>query len=229
MTAATAAVTVSAATPGAAQTAPAGRASPVAVITGAESINATEARYKIKGTDLGIMWTDERGQILAAFGDTFGAAWAGTSSGFGDPATIDWRSNPLARSSDRNPPTGCPSTHRHRPSRHAKECCRRSSKTHRDDQDPDRRRQRRRARLHGYMSVRKFTHRAVDHQLHAIAYSTTGADLARRCRLAPAEQRSPDEKFQMIAYARRDGSSTPSARERPFGAAMSPGCRSGGC
>ncbi|MGH3982956.1 MAG: DUF4185 domain-containing protein, partial [Pseudonocardiaceae bacterium] len=102
----TAAVTVSAAAPGAAQTAPRGQASLVAIITGAESINETEARYQIKGTDLGIMWTDERGQILAAFGDTFGAGWGGSSSGFGDPAAIDWRSNTLARSSDRNPADG---------------------------------------------------------------------------------------------------------------------------
>ncbi|MDQ5856017.1 MAG: carbohydrate-binding protein, partial [Actinomycetota bacterium] len=53
LTATTAAVTVSAAAPGVAHTAPGGQASPVAVITGAGSINETEARYQIKGTDLG--------------------------------------------------------------------------------------------------------------------------------------------------------------------------------
>ena len=89
------------------------------MITGAESINETEARYQIKGTDLGIMWTDERGQILAAFGDTFGAGWGGSSSGFGDPATNDWRSNTLARSSDRNPADGMSFNN----------CCPHSSKT----------------------------------------------------------------------------------------------------
>src|SRR5947209_4783563 len=104
--AATVAVTVSAAAPGAAQTAPLGGASPVAMLTGAQSINATEARYRVKGTDLGIMWTDERGQILAAFGDTFGPGWGGISSGFANPGTIDWRSNTLARSTDRTPSNG---------------------------------------------------------------------------------------------------------------------------
>ncbi|MBV8539974.1 MAG: DUF4185 domain-containing protein, partial [Pseudonocardiales bacterium] len=86
-----------------AQTTPLGVANPVAVLTGAASINATEARYQVKGTDLGIMWTDERGQILAAFGDTFGPGWTGISSGFANPAMIDWRSNTLAHSTDRNP------------------------------------------------------------------------------------------------------------------------------
>src|SRR6476661_7643797 len=104
--AATVAATVSAAAPGAAQTAPLGGANPVAVLTGAQSINSTETRYQVKGTDLGIMWTDERGQILAAFGDTFGLGWAGISSGFANPGTIDWRSNTLARSTDRNPSNG---------------------------------------------------------------------------------------------------------------------------
>ncbi|MDQ3826585.1 MAG: DUF4185 domain-containing protein [Actinomycetota bacterium] len=70
LSATTLAVAVSAAAPGAAQTA-VGQANPVALITGAKSINATEERYDIKGTDLGIMWTDDRGRILAAFGDTF--------------------------------------------------------------------------------------------------------------------------------------------------------------
>src|ERR671917_2110125 len=102
----TAAVTVGVAPHGAADTAPRGQASRAALITGAGSINETEARYQIKGTDLGIMWTDERGLILAAFGDTFGAGCAGHGSGGGDPAAIDWRSNTLARSSDRNPPDG---------------------------------------------------------------------------------------------------------------------------
>src|SRR6185312_1212365 len=105
LSAATLAVTVSAAAPGSAQTS-AGQANPVALITGAKSINVTEERYDIKGTDLGIMWTDERNRVLAAFGDTFGAGWTGVDSGFARPAAIDWRSNTLARSSDRNPADG---------------------------------------------------------------------------------------------------------------------------
>lgn len=104
LSAATLAVTVTAAAPGSAQTVP--LASSVAVITGAQSINDTVARYGIKGTDLGIMWTDERGRILAAFGDTFGPGWTGVESGFAKPETIDWRSNVLARSTDRNPSDG---------------------------------------------------------------------------------------------------------------------------
>jgi len=72
LSAATIAVTVSAAAPGVAQTEPLGGASPVAVLTGATSINTTEDRYQVKGTDLGIMWTDERGQLLAAFAYAFG-------------------------------------------------------------------------------------------------------------------------------------------------------------
>ncbi|MDQ3827388.1 MAG: DUF4185 domain-containing protein, partial [Actinomycetota bacterium] len=67
-----AAVVVGMAAPGVAESVPRGMASPVAALTGIQSINETEARYDVKGTDLGIMWTDERGQILIAFGDTFG-------------------------------------------------------------------------------------------------------------------------------------------------------------
>jgi hypothetical protein len=102
------AATVGMAAPGAAHTAQPGQARRVAVLTGAESLNATEARYEVKGTDLGIMWTDQRGQILAAFGDTFGAGWAGPGSEVSDPAASDWRSNTLARSSDHDPSDGMP-------------------------------------------------------------------------------------------------------------------------
>ena len=100
------AVTVGMAAPGAAQVAQSGQARRVGVLTGAESRNATEARYAVKGTDLGILWTDQRGQILAAFGDTFGVGWAGPGSEFSDPAASDWRSNTLARSSDHDPADG---------------------------------------------------------------------------------------------------------------------------
>ncbi|MGH2345442.1 MAG: DUF4185 domain-containing protein [Chloroflexota bacterium] len=81
-------------------TAPRGQARRVGVLTGAGSLNMTEGRYDIKGTDLGIMWTDERGRVLIAFGDTFGSQWTGTGSRSGDPAAIDWRSNTLAFSRD---------------------------------------------------------------------------------------------------------------------------------
>jgi Domain of unknown function (DUF4185) len=78
----------------------------VTMLTGAESLNATEQRYQVKGTDLGIMWSDDRGQILVAFGDTFGSGWAGHGSEVKDPAASDWRSNTLARSGDHDPANG---------------------------------------------------------------------------------------------------------------------------
>jgi hypothetical protein len=204
----TVAVTVSAAAPGVAQTAPLRQASPVAVLTGAQSINATEARYQVKGTDLGIMWTDERGQILAAFGDTFGPRWTGPSSGFANPTTIDWRSNTLARSTDRNPADGMAFNNfvTDRPG-HAKELLPSLKKDGvemtkiptgginvggRD--------------YLAYMSVRSFTqpgHWTTNHS--GIAYSDDGGQTWKD---APSAHRpntpALDEKFQMTAYARRD-------------------------
>ncbi len=53
------AITVGMAAPGAAHAAQAGQARRVAALASAESLNATEARYQVKGTDLGILWTDE--------------------------------------------------------------------------------------------------------------------------------------------------------------------------
>jgi hypothetical protein len=222
-TAATA-VTVSAAAPGAANTAPLGQASPVAVITGAESINATEARYKIKGTDLGIMWTNERGRILAAFGDTFGPGWAGTNSGFANPTKIDWRSNTLARSTDRNPADGMSFNNFVTDSPgHAKELL---PSLKRDGVEMttiptggvnvDGR------NFLAYMSVRKFTTPGRWITNHSgVAYSD---DDGQTWQDVPGTHRpntaALDEKFQMIAYARRDGFvyafGTPNGR---FGAA----------
>ncbi|MGB6163004.1 MAG: DUF4185 domain-containing protein [Pseudonocardiaceae bacterium] len=203
------AVTVGLAPSGAADTAPRGQASRVAALTGAQSINATEARYEVKGTDLGIMWTDERGQILAAFGDTFGARWAGPGSESGDPAAIDWRSNTLARSSDRNPADGMVFTDfvTDRPG-HAKELV------------PSLKREGVEMttiptggvnvggrNYLAYMSVRKFTQPARwITNYSGIAYSDDGGQSwvdvpsARRLNVPGF-----DEKFQMIAYARRDG------------------------
>ncbi|QAY59411.1 DUF4185 domain-containing protein [Microbacterium protaetiae] len=68
-------------------------------LTGPDAPNNTAGRWDIKATDLGILWDDGHGQVLAAFGDTFGNAWAGP--GGGAPANGNWRSNVLARSSDR--------------------------------------------------------------------------------------------------------------------------------
>jgi hypothetical protein len=224
LSAATVAVTVSAAAPGVAQTAPLGQANPVAVLTGAQSINATEARYQVKGTDLGIMWTDERGQILAAFGDTFGARWAGTNSGFANPSTIDWRSNTLARSKDRNPADGMSFNDfvTDRPG-HAKELLPslkqdgvEMTKIPTGGINVDGR------NYLAYMSVRSFTkpgHWITNHS--GIAYSDDGGQTWKD---VPSTHRrntpALDEKFQMIAYARQDGFvyafGTPNGR---FGAA----------
>ncbi|MQA15632.1 MAG: DUF4185 domain-containing protein [Pseudonocardiaceae bacterium] len=90
--AAVAAASIALATPASAQPDPTffGEAERVAVLTGPGSINATHTRWNVYGTDIGTMWRNERGQVLAAFGDTFG------------PNRSDWRSNTLARSSDGN-------------------------------------------------------------------------------------------------------------------------------
>jgi hypothetical protein len=186
-----------------------GGANPVAVLTGAASINATEDRYQVKGTDLGIMWTDERGQILAAFGDTFGPKWAGPSSGFANPTTIDWRSNTLARSTDRNPADGMSFTDfvTDRPG-HAKELL----PSLKQDGVEMTKIPTGGINIGGrnylaYMSVRSFTH--PGHWItnySSIAYSDDGGQTWKD---APSARwpNTPalDEKFQMIAYARGDG------------------------
>jgi hypothetical protein len=69
----------------------------VAKLTGGDSINETASQYQVMATDLGAMWDNGRGQVLMAFGDTYGEGWDGSGSG---PTTADWRCNVLARSSD---------------------------------------------------------------------------------------------------------------------------------
>lgn len=76
--------------------------SPVTLIeklTGPGSINDTGTRWDIKATDLGIMWDNGAGQVLTAFGDTFGATWTGPG-GVAGAAPNGWRSNLLVRSND---------------------------------------------------------------------------------------------------------------------------------
>jgi len=75
----------------------------LAKITGPGSINQTDIKYQVIGTDLGIMWESGKGQVMVAFGDTYGKGWGGDGGG---PRTADWRCNVLARSSDRNPDDG---------------------------------------------------------------------------------------------------------------------------
>ncbi|HXT43449.1 MAG TPA: DUF4185 domain-containing protein [Pseudonocardiaceae bacterium] len=201
-------MTVSAAAPGSAQTS-VGQANPVALITGAKSINVTEERYDIKGTDLGIMWTDERNRVLAAFGDTFGAGWTGVDSGFARPAAIDWRSNTLARSSDRNPADGMSFDNyvTDRPG-HAKELIPslkregvETTKIPTGGINIDGR------NYLAYMSIRKFTepgHWITNYS--GVAYSDDGG---QNWKDAPSARRpntaALDNTFQMIAYARHHG------------------------
>lgn len=209
LSAATLAVTVTAAAPGAAQTGPVSQASAVAVITGAKSINATEGRYEVKGTDLGIMWTDERGRILAAFGDTFGSGWAGVSSGFAKPATIDWRSNTLARSTDRNPSDGMSFDNfvTDHPG-HAKELLPslkkdgvEMTKIPTGGINIDGR------NYLAYMSIRSFTepgHWITNY--NGVAYSDDNGQTWKEVASTRRENTAAlDGKFQMIAYARGDG------------------------
>ena len=67
----------------------------VGLITGESSANRTGSRFGVYGTDLGILWDNGNGEVLMAFGDTYGAAWAGNGSG---PDHADWRFNVLAGS-----------------------------------------------------------------------------------------------------------------------------------
>lgn len=204
-----AAVTLGLAPPGTAETVPQGQASRVAVLTGAESINATEARYQVKGTDLGIMWIDERGQILTAFGDTFGPGWNGHGSEVGDPSASDWRSNTLARSSDRNPADGMSFTDFVTDrAGHAKELL---PSLKRDGLEitkiPTGGVNVGGRNYLAYMSVRHFGQAGQwITNYGGIAYSDDGGqtwvEVPSACR---PNTLGFDEKFQMIAYARRDG------------------------
>lgn len=77
-------------------------ASVVEKLTGLDSPNNTYGRWNVKATDLGIMWDDGGGQVLSAFGDTFGDAWTGPGGGTFGSGDQNWRSNVLLRSSDTN-------------------------------------------------------------------------------------------------------------------------------
>ncbi|MGH3771431.1 MAG: DUF4185 domain-containing protein [Pseudonocardiaceae bacterium] len=179
------------------------------MLTGAESINATQARYQVQGTDLGIMWTDDRGRILAAFGDTFGPGWAGHGSEVRDPAASDWRSNTLARSSDHNPAAGMSFTDFVTDrAGHAKELLPslkqdgvEISKIPTGGVNVGGR------NYLAYMSIRHFGQPGQwITNYSGIAYSDDGGQtwttVPSACR---PNTPGVDEKFQMIAYARRDG------------------------
>ncbi len=203
------AVAVGMAAPGAAHAGQPGQARRVAALTGAESLNATQARYQVKGTDLGILWSDERGQILAAFGDTFGSGWAGPGSEVSDPAASDWRSNTLARSSDHNPADGMSFTDFVTDrAGHAKELL---PSLKRDGVEISK------IPTGGvnvggrnylaYMSVRHFGDPGQwITNYGGVAYSDDGGQTWVDVPSA-GQSNTPafDEKFQMISYARRDG------------------------
>lgn len=83
-------------------------ATKVARVTGAtpsgESLpnpNHTDTGYQVMGTDLGIMWDDNEGHVLTAFGDTFGSGWTGPGGN-----GTDWRSNTLGVSTNTDPWNG---------------------------------------------------------------------------------------------------------------------------
>jgi D-arabinan endo alpha-(1,5)-arabinofuranosidase len=71
----------------------------IAKITGPGSVNHTDRRFAVHGTDLGILWDGGDGRVFALFGDTFGEGWGGDGGG---PNSADWRCNFLAFSRTRD-------------------------------------------------------------------------------------------------------------------------------
>ncbi|WP_405497311.1 DUF4185 domain-containing protein [Nocardia sp. NBC_00511] len=65
-------------------------------VTGHGSINRTDTRWSVDGTDLGLMWETKPGQVAVVFGDTFGKGWQPGGAGTDKQ---DWRSNVVAYSS----------------------------------------------------------------------------------------------------------------------------------
>ncbi|ROZ99302.1 DUF4185 domain-containing protein [Gordonia sp. OPL2] len=94
----------------------AGNGTIVARLTGPGSINDTIGRYNIVGTDLGVLWDNGHGEIMAAFGDT--QSFNGWSLLYGE--LWYWRSNVLLRSRDRNLADGMTFTGHAGPPGHAK-------------------------------------------------------------------------------------------------------------
>jgi hypothetical protein len=72
-----------------------GKVEVVAQVTGEDSPNRTGSRFGFLATDLGILWDDGDGNVLAVFGDTYGQGWQGPGAGL---RTADHRRNVLARS-----------------------------------------------------------------------------------------------------------------------------------
>lgn len=79
------------------------RAEHLAWLTGENAPEPTGPRWAVDGTDLGIMWDDGAGGVLAAFGDTFNPRQPEGGGGGGD-----WRSNVIARTATRDLSGGLP-------------------------------------------------------------------------------------------------------------------------
>lgn len=77
----------------------------VALVTGEDSPNHTGSRFGVYGTDLGILWDNGFGEILVAFGDSYGSAWSAPGAG---PDHADWRYNVLAASTATDLSAGLP-------------------------------------------------------------------------------------------------------------------------
>lgn len=69
----------------------------VSQVTGPGSLNRTDKRWQVDGTDLGITWESRPGEVAVAFGDTFGKDWTPPGAN-----GTDWRSNVLGHSTDRD-------------------------------------------------------------------------------------------------------------------------------
>jgi hypothetical protein len=74
----------------------------VARLTGENSINRTDSRWNVAGTDLGHMF-DMDGALYMVFGDTFGHGFVAPPGAGPAP---DWRSNVMAVTTDRDPSDG---------------------------------------------------------------------------------------------------------------------------
>ncbi|MEJ7742800.1 MAG: DUF4185 domain-containing protein [Nocardioidaceae bacterium] len=61
------------------------RTTEVGWVTSEESPNRTASRAAVYATDLGILWDDGDGGVLAAFGDSYGAGWSAPVQGRGTP------------------------------------------------------------------------------------------------------------------------------------------------
>lgn len=71
------------------------RVDEIALVTGEGSPNRTGSRFGVYGTDLGILWDNGFGEVLVAFGDSYGAGWTAPGAG---PDHADWRYNALVAS-----------------------------------------------------------------------------------------------------------------------------------